>query len=186
MILCLHDITENPTNPWQLTPKELKDILINNKDITEIHFDDGRAGVLKYASEILKPYMNKIQKTIFLVPNWMIIGAPEKEKYSEFLTWSEARSLYELGFEIGSHSLNHPDLTKCSNDQLYMEMRMSKDLIKQFLGITPTKFAYPYGIYDEKVMHMVAQYYSTAFALNSKFLSNYEIPRKIVLHGRKM
>jgi peptidoglycan/xylan/chitin deacetylase (PgdA/CDA1 family) len=183
MILCLHDITENPKNPWQMTPQELRDLLTNNKEITDIHFDDGRAGVIKYAPGILKPYMERIIVTIFIVPNWIILGAPEKEKYSEFLTWAQLKSMHEWGFEIGSHSLNHPDLTKCTDDQLYLEMKMSKDLIKQFLGITTTKFAYPYGLYDERVMHAAAQHYSTAFALNSKLLSNYEVPRKIVLHG---
>lgn len=182
MIICLHDISEKPKNVWQITPKELIKLLEENKDITEIHFDDGRAGVLKYAPYILKPYMDRINVTLFLVPNWINFGAPETEKYSEFLTWSQARDLYDWGFEIGSHTLNHPDLTVCSDDELYLEMKMSKGLIKQFIGITVTKLAYPYGKFNDKVKINAAPFYNSAFALKSEFLSNYEIPRKIVLH----
>lgn len=181
MIVCLHDIAENPVNEWQITPRELKEIA-ENKEITELHFDDGRAGVLKFAPYILKPYMDRIKVTLFLVPNWINIGAPVHERYSKFLTWSQARTLYELGFEIGSHTLNHPDLRTLPDGALYSELKESKDTITQFLGIEPKRIAYPYGLFNETVKIAASRHYSYGFALRSNDLSNFEISRRIYIH----
>jgi len=57
------------------------------------------------------------------------------------------------GFEIGSHSLTHPDLTKTS--KLYDEVYLSKIKLESYLGFRINCFSYPYGKYNLRVKRAV-------------------------------
>jgi len=49
---------------------------------------------------------------------------------------------------IGAHTLTHPALSKLSRGALLEEMERSRDRIREWLGVAPSHFSYPYG--DEK------------------------------------
>ena len=78
---------------------------------------------------------------------------------------AEARALAESGMELGSHSLTHPDLRKLDDDALEHEVRASKIAVESLTGRPCRTFAYPYGLYDERVTRAVeAAGYELAFA----------------------
>jgi len=68
------------------------------------------------------------------------------------LTWDELRDLHRHGWEIGSHTLTHPDLTALGDDALEHELRGSRELIEGEIGGPCTSLAYPYGAADERVV----------------------------------
>lgn len=53
-------------------------------------------------------------------------------------------------FEVGGHSLTHPDLWKVSDEQGHAEVVECKELIEDSTGRTVTLFRPPYGHHDER------------------------------------
>jgi peptidoglycan/xylan/chitin deacetylase (PgdA/CDA1 family) len=62
-----------------------------------------------------------------------------------FLTWEEAAQLPGYGFEIGSHTVNHWIVTRCTREELQWELVESKREIERRLGVPCTSFCYPNG-----------------------------------------
>lgn len=67
------------------------------------------------------------------------------------LSWDEIKGMSDYGIEIGSHTINHPILTKVSNQILKYELTMSKKRIEEMTGKEVISLAYPNGSYDERV-----------------------------------
>lgn len=111
-----------------------------------ITFDDGYPGVYTYAFPLMKEY--GFPATEYLVA--------EKTGMPKNLTLEMIREMFEAGWEIGSHSMTHPDLA--DHDDLDTEICGSRELISDLTGIPLQKissFAYPYGSADEMVMNKV-------------------------------
>ncbi len=117
------------------------------KPITiEVSMDDGGALDMKMA-DLLDKYGTK--GTFYIVVDW--IGK------DGFLTWDQVKELDKRGFEIGSHTTSHPqDLKKLHEEELFYEVQNSKDMIETVLGHSISKFCYPRGRYNERVLEMVA------------------------------
>jgi glycosyltransferase involved in cell wall biosynthesis/peptidoglycan/xylan/chitin deacetylase (PgdA/CDA1 family) len=67
------------------------------------------------------------------------------EELLAFLSWEEIRTLRCQGFEIGSHTVEHPILSQVSSDQLAYELTASKERIEQETGGECYCLAYPNG-----------------------------------------
>ena len=63
-------------------------------------------------------------------------------------------------WEIGSHSITHPDLTQVSQAQLEQELSQSQ---QSFLnhGIITKSFSTPFGKYDPRVLKAISKYYTS-------------------------
>ena len=88
--------------------------------------------------DILEEYDCKA--TFFLVGFWV-------DKYE-----GETRAIAERGFEIGTHSDSHPDLSKLSADEITNELKSSMDKIEHTCGVRPTLFRAPFGSYNNTVI----------------------------------
>jgi glycosyltransferase involved in cell wall biosynthesis/peptidoglycan/xylan/chitin deacetylase (PgdA/CDA1 family) len=68
------------------------------------------------------------------------------------LTWDEVKSLHEYNCEVGSHTMNHPVLSKkLSHQELIKELRESALVIEKHTGRFPETISYPFGAYNEDV-----------------------------------
>jgi len=77
------------------------------------------------------------------------------------MTWDQVKNLQNLyGWEIGSHTITHPYLTKVSDQKLIHELRDSKAAFAQ-QGIQVKSFATPYGDYDARVLSAIARFYES-------------------------
>ncbi|WP_111495982.1 polysaccharide deacetylase family protein [Marinobacter bohaiensis] len=63
----------------------------------------------------------------------------------EGLNWLQVKSMVEEGLDIGSHSYSHPILTKLRQDALTTELELSRQLIREKLGVDAQVFCYPNG-----------------------------------------
>jgi peptidoglycan-N-acetylglucosamine deacetylase len=72
------------------------------------------------------------------------------------LGWKDMRDVYE-GFTIASHSLTHPNLDQLSIDDARRDIVEGRTLLQQFFGEPVLGFAYPFGSYNEMVMHLVQE-----------------------------
>ena len=58
-------------------------------------------------------------------------------------------------FEIGSHTLNHVDLTRVSLSEAKKEIKCSKDYLEDILGHSIYMFCYPKGRYNRDIKKIV-------------------------------
>lgn len=66
-----------------------------------------------------------------------------------FMTEAEVRDLHKRGFDIESHSMTHPDLTKVSTEDLDFEIAESKPCLEDMVpGLNVTIFATPFASGD--------------------------------------
>lgn len=76
----------------------------------------------------------------------------------------------KLGISFHSHTRNHPDLTKLSDDELTNELIGSRQDLESLLNEQVTYLAYPYGRYDERVLNAArAAGYQAAFSTQPGF-----------------
>jgi len=72
------------------------------------------------------------------------------------LSWPELRLLAERRWEIGSHTLSHPHLTRLDDDSLLEELRASRLACERQLQNDCASVAYPYGDVDGRVVAAAA------------------------------
>ncbi|MBU6415177.1 polysaccharide deacetylase family protein [Patescibacteria group bacterium] len=76
-------------------------------------------------------------------------------------------------FEIGAHTLTHPDLTKLNEQNLQEEIQGSKKYLEDILGKEVLMFCYPKGLYSE----MVKRYVASAGFLGARTVVKYVFAR---------
>ena len=90
----------------------------------------------------------------------------------KFLSWDEVRKLSHKGFAIGSHTVTHPILTRCSDVELKWELSTSKQKIEQELSRECPWIAYPNGgpsDFSPEVLSVTEKCgYHVAFVLTEK------------------
>jgi peptidoglycan/xylan/chitin deacetylase (PgdA/CDA1 family) len=88
------------------------------------------------------------------------------------MNWEEARSLAAQGFEIGSHTVDHPILSRLDLEALRRELRASKSRIEEAAGTTCFAIAYPNGkssdISPAVVAETEAAGYDLGFAMDER------------------
>lgn len=110
-------------------------------------FDDGYKDIITNAYPIL-------QNSGYTASVYIISDYTGRDGY---LNWDDIRTLKNAGWEIGSHTTNHPDLTKVSLDEARSEIVNSKSKIETEIGGTISSFCYPSGKYNSDIEQLVQQ-----------------------------
>lgn len=142
-----------------ITIRTLVNTLIYGGDMPErpvvITFDDGNEDIYTTAFPIMQRY--GFVGTFYIVANR--VGA------STFVNADQLKEMVAAGWEIGSHSYSHIDLT-INHDTIWHEMANSRIQLEQKLGVTIKSFAYPFGKTDPTVTQKVQDYgYNNAVGL---------------------
>ncbi len=102
---------------------------------------------------------------------------------NDFLSWKEARELAGMGFDIGSHTLEHPILSRLSASELAGELAGSRTRLEAEIGRPVTALAYPNGgpdDYNAAVVDEARQAgYRLAFAVGDSFHDRAGSPMEI-------
>ena len=127
LIQAIHTGTELPPRPFLFT------------------VDDGNMD--NYTS--MFPIMQKygFTGTLYIVGNY--IGA------DGYMDVDEILEMHEAGWEVGSHSMNHLDLTKLEPDVLRSEIVGSRAFLQEKLGVPILTFAYPFGLRNDSATDYV-------------------------------
>jgi len=113
-----------------------------------ITFDDGYRDNLLYAAPILKKY--NIPATFFVTSGYINTqrifpwDAASNIPHPN-MTWEDVRELQRIGFEIGSHTINHVNLGKATESEAIQEINQSKEQIKDQVKAPVTTIAIPFG-----------------------------------------
>ena len=127
----------------------------NNNKVVILNFDDAYESQYTNAKPILDKYGYKA--TFYVICN--DVGHDDG-----YLTWEEIAALYNDGNDIGSHTMNHKDLSKLSKKMVNFEVGQSKQCLLDHGINNITTFAYPFnGASSEaSVVDVVAKYYDIA------------------------
>ena len=115
----------------------------------------------------------------FDVPE-LATDAVEHRQRLATMRWSELQDLAERGFEIGSHTVTHPHLTRLGDAELESELRDSRACIEDELKRPCRLLAYPYGEHDGRVQEAAGRAgYEAAFGLwaGTDPANRYALPR---------
>lgn len=86
------------------------------------------------------------------------------------LSWDDLRALRDEGWEVGSHTVTHPHLTRLDDDALDRELVDSREHIERELGEPCPSIAYPYGDVDPRVVEAAGRAgYATGAALPARW-----------------
>jgi peptidoglycan/xylan/chitin deacetylase (PgdA/CDA1 family) len=104
-------------------------------------FDDGTSGIAENAGPVLKKY--GWPGVLFpVVPNINDDGG------SLSLTPEQVRRLIADGWELGSHSMSHPNMTTVSASRLQYEAAESRRRLQEQFDVPVNFFCYPGGAHD--------------------------------------
>jgi len=122
-------------------------------------FDDGYESV--HTEALPEMIAHHATGTVFMVVGSVGTGNVWDVRLSlrpaRHLTWAQLRDLASHGFEVGSHTMSHRDLTRLSEHDLTEELARSKLLLEDRLGIEVVSLAYPFGKATPKVMEAAAR-----------------------------
>jgi peptidoglycan/xylan/chitin deacetylase (PgdA/CDA1 family) len=96
---------------------------------------------------------------------------PIEQQGRELMSWDQIREVSAGGISIGSHTDTHRVLATLPLDQQRHEMRISKEILEQKVGVTVNSISYPVGSYacfSEESMCLVAECgYSLGFSYHT-------------------
>jgi peptidoglycan/xylan/chitin deacetylase (PgdA/CDA1 family) len=113
----------------------------------------------------------------------LMVNTDEVGKSKYFMTWEQLKEMYDEGWEIGSHSVTHPDMRTLNEKQIRFELSRSKKILKEHGFTNIINFAYPYNWYSLDSVYIISEYYrsartsvaQTGFAINPENLRPYEL-----------
>jgi peptidoglycan/xylan/chitin deacetylase (PgdA/CDA1 family) len=133
-----------------ITQRELFEALVCGRRLGPrpimITFDDGYRDNFFKASPVLARL--GMRATAYVVSGRISGRDPS------FLTWPLLHALEKRGIEIGSHTVEHRDMTSLSDAEMLEDLRRSRRLLERKLGHRVPWLAYPFGAHDERVQRL--------------------------------
>ncbi len=176
-----------------ITPKDFQEKKFDAEKINVlITFDDGYQSWVDVCAPILKAHH---AHALFFVSSGLLECAHDARASANYmterlhvrpkkaLTFEGVQRLHTEGHTLGGHTVNHPNLALCTNEEAWKEIVDNKEKMESMLGIQMTDFAYPFGrkIHrNEAVKALVLQAgYVNVYTADADFVTGSidEIPR---------
>lgn len=116
-------------------------------------FDDAYQDVYLNAFPLLQKF--GFTASIFVITGyvgkynqWDYNWGKNREKH---LSWDQIKEMADAGFNFGSHTVNHPDLTKIPKQFVEHELKKSKEVLEDKLGQRVDFLSYPFGRFNRYV-----------------------------------
>lgn len=140
-------------------------------------------GMIQFSIEEMKAMdFNRVYEIVNGLKEVIVLGR-------EALTEEQVHDAISHGkVSIGSHTMSHPILPKCSEERVSYEIKQSKDRLEEVFKTAINCFAYPNGSYTEREARILQNSgYELAFTTELSPITpdslhdNYAIPRMEVL-----
>lgn len=109
--------------------------------------DDSEINGFKVAAPVLERL--GLRATFFVLPGYA--------GRTGSLNFGKMRKLVARGHGIGNHSWTHRDLRGLSTDALFKQVEKAQRRLAKELGFRPRTFAYPYAVWNDRVIERVRQ-----------------------------
>lgn len=106
-----------------------------------LSFDDGFVSQYRTAARVLRA--RRWPGVLFLDHQRLDVAGG--------LSRAQVRRMISDGWELGAHTLTHPDLTTVGADRLRDEVGGSREALRREFGVPVRAFAYPYGRVNDAV-----------------------------------
>ena len=136
--------------------------LTNDDKIVILMFDRGYKSIFSMAKPIMDKYGFKA--SIFIACDYVNDG--------DGMDWDQVRELYQNGYDIQSHGLEHKRLTELkSSSEIDTVVSGGKDCLEE-QGFSPTIFQAPYnkGGDDPKIIDAIGRNFDLAFTGHSELM----------------
>jgi peptidoglycan/xylan/chitin deacetylase (PgdA/CDA1 family) len=151
---------------WGYTPITFKDFdLISEGELPPprrpiiLTFDDGYKDTYEVAFPILQEF--GMRAVIFGLGDRTISTNRWDESLplprAELIKPNQLLELHQAGFEIGSHTMTHPNLTLLPREQAWDEILLSRMRLEIILSASVDTFAYPYGLLTDDLKKLVRE-----------------------------
>ncbi len=125
--------------------------------------DDGLAASTAVMADIL--HRRGLTATVYIPTGLLGRQHPHLSSPARIVDRSGLLELARRGFEIGAHSVDHPDLRTVPQAMALEQLRRSRETLEDLLGKPVTTMAYPFGSFDAHTMATAEQAgYRTACA----------------------
>ncbi len=142
-------------------------------------FDDGFENFYTHAFPILQEF--DLKASVFPVVDCLGDSMVfDVYKPKPCLTKEQLTHIAKAGFEIGSHTMTHPDLTLISNKQLQYELAQSKDFLESITNNPIHTISFPFGSWNHRVWDFAQECGYTAAVAYRK----HRIASKSILSAR--
>jgi peptidoglycan/xylan/chitin deacetylase (PgdA/CDA1 family) len=120
--------------------------------LAAITFDDGMRNNRAVALPILAEY--GIPATVYVTIGFLGGVSPwiGSQADGAMMEEPELRELAAAGWELGAHTMTHPDLSTLDYDACRKEIEESRDALERIAGVDVQTFAYPFGRYGEAAL----------------------------------
>jgi peptidoglycan/xylan/chitin deacetylase (PgdA/CDA1 family) len=132
----------------------VSEALQGGKGNVALTFDDGTSSDIELAAPALS-YAG-FTATFYIVTSR--VGT------TGYLSQNDLQNLSDSGFEIGSHSMTHPNLPGLKPEELRRELRDSKDQLEQWISSPVLHFSSPFGGYTAEVVEAALEAGYSSFA----------------------
>lgn len=143
--------------------------MINREPLVSLNFDDGYLSTFTRAFPLLKGY--GLPATVFVIT--------DKIGTDGYMNLQQLKDLVVAGWEIGSHTVSHAELTKINRVCIYGELSLSKKILESS-GLEIKSFAVPFGAANREIWNYIRDHY-----LYSRDVSDALNPRPFDLHELK-
>jgi peptidoglycan/xylan/chitin deacetylase (PgdA/CDA1 family) len=149
-----------------------------------ITFDDGLRNNRSTALPILQRL--GVPASVYVACDFIDGVSPwlAPESGGDMLDEDEIRSLARAGWEIGAHTLSHPDMASLSYDACRAEIDGSRARLETIIGAPVDTFAYPFGRYGPAALAAVRDSgMRAALTTGSGTWERFELTRAMVSNG---
>jgi peptidoglycan/xylan/chitin deacetylase (PgdA/CDA1 family) len=150
--------------------------------LAALSFDDG----MDDNHAVVLPILTELRLTATVYVATGLIGKPNPwmapEAGARMMDELELRELAAAGFEIGAHSVTHPDLSQLDYERCLREMTESRATLERVVGAPVRTFAYPFCRYGPAALAAVQAAGFTA-AVTCQGLGSwdrYELERSLI------
>jgi peptidoglycan/xylan/chitin deacetylase (PgdA/CDA1 family) len=141
----------------------LDDALTDEEGGVVLTFDDG----FRDFDEQVVPLLERYQIPALLYLATGLVAQEDENASDDALTWPMLERAVATGLvTVGAHTHYHASLAEASEEEAAVEMRMSKELVEQRLGVACRHFAYPWSVASEGARRAAHDLFDTS-ALDS-------------------
>ena len=136
---------------------EIVDFVKQKKELPRksvaITFDDGSEDLFLN----VYPYFckNNLQATVFVTTGYVGKTWPFSSNHPKMLNWKQIEEISRNKFEIGAHTVSHPNLKEIDLEEAKNEILNSKKEIEEHVGKNVDFISYPFGKHTPEIIGLV-------------------------------
>lgn len=136
---------------------ETMDLILSDGKKMQIKTEEGVPGLAALKTALKQLPGAEIENLVSKVESHLNQRPIEamRDPYAEVMDWADVSAMIEMGMDIGSHTVTHPNLSLLPSSEVLQEIIDSKNRIEEKTGKSCHHMCYPYGAFSDEVVAAV-------------------------------